>query len=97
VMALAEPLVVLRPPMSNAALLRRTLAATGAWNEDEVDMWMNRVVRCGVSAISSSDVREAIGRGHGSPKRTSRGTPVSVAKYIAARGLYRPDSGPRGR
>lgn len=86
VMQLAEVLVVLRPPQRSADGLVRAMRASGAWSEAELAAWQARVVRCGVKAISSTQVRAAAGRGDGA--RLRRLVTAPVAKWIESRGLY---------
>jgi nicotinate-nucleotide adenylyltransferase len=94
VMALAEPLVVLRPPLRTRAGLRRELTDTGAWTRAEIDAWLARLSALPPVAASSTDVRDAIARG-----REGGGSVLSpaVRAFIAARGLYGARKGPSRR
>jgi hypothetical protein len=87
VMRLAEPLVVLRPPMQSAGALVRRMRAVGVWTEEELTAWGARVVKCDVRAVSSTEVRAAAARGAG--KRLREMASPGVAAWIEGRGLYR--------
>lgn len=58
--ALAEPLVVRRPPVTRETDLRPILAATKAWTPAELDRWLKRVIDCRTNAVSSTHVRAAL-------------------------------------
>lgn len=86
VMSLAEMLVVLRPPHRTAEGLVRAMKTSGAWSDEELEGWRGRVVRCGVRAISSTQVRTAAGRGDRT--RLRQLVTPGVFAWIARRGLY---------
>lgn len=88
ILALAEPVVVLRPPVRSKSALRRALERSGAWSAAEVEEWLGRVVPVEVRDISSSAIRAALGRG--GDGRVRRAVPPAVAAYIRERGLYAP-------
>lgn len=101
VLALAEPAVVLRPPLRTRAALRRQLERTGAWSADELDAWSGRVVPLPVRSIASRDVRAALtlGGGRAPTSRTRAAIPAAVLRYIQNLGLYDPppERSPRPR
>lgn len=86
VIGLAEPLVVLRPPVRTALGLRRAMASAGFWTEPELDAWEKRVVRCRLMDASATSVREQL---KAKPATAVGELPRRVAEYIERRGLYR--------
>ena len=60
VAALAEPAVVLRPPITTRTALRRALEATEAWDEPQVARWMSRVVEAPMLDASATQARALI-------------------------------------
>lgn len=93
--ALAEPLVVRRPPVTRENDLRRILASTKAWSSAEVDRWLARVIECRTSPLSSTRVRRAIasaGRDRGSSASLRALLAPRVLHHAASRELYHPVS-----
>ena len=79
ILDLAEPLVLLRPPVTTADDLRKTLVKTDHWSPDEIDRWLGWVVSTPQIEVSATQIRDGNQRDHLHP---------DVAAYIDAHGLY---------
>lgn len=85
IMALADPLVLLRAPAETPERLETTL---GAWNEEERRHWMSCVVSAPVMDVSATEVRRILKTvGPDEAERAGLILPA-VACEIRARGLY---------
>lgn len=82
---LAEPLVALRRPISTPSALRQALTATRSYSSDQVDAWMDRIVPCTISQVSSSSIRLMLSQGLQPPPRSLH---AAVRRYIRSRRLY---------
>jgi nicotinate-nucleotide adenylyltransferase len=94
IQAIAEPVVVLRPPIETTLQFRRTLEQTGAWSEPEIDAWTRRICEVQMWAISSTQLRawlagRASGSGSADAQAAEEAIDPRVLGYIEARGLYR--------
>lgn len=86
-MALAEPLVMLRRPAESVEQLITALREH--WPRDEAEAWRRRVVELEVRDVSATDVRALIGRsGAGDDPALMALLPASVLAYIRQHGLY---------
>lgn len=83
-MTLAEPVVVLRPPLGTRRHLLAALRAQGAWSEEDLGRWGDRLVPCTTRGDSSTSVREAARRGGLIGGLAVR----AVRDYLRGRGLY---------
>ena len=79
--------VLLRPPLDTGEKVVEAMRSSGAWSDEELREFgvrMARTAGLGVDEVSSTDVRERIGRvGGGVGEINAR-----VARYIRERGLY---------
>ncbi len=85
ILALAEPIVLLRPPHRTPIGVVRALRATGFWSPSELKLWRASIDDHAVMPHAASTVRQALATGD---VARSLLTP-SVARYIAANGLYK--------
>ncbi len=84
---LAQPVCVLRPPVSTIQELRQSLDASGAWSPQETAILSQCAVQTSLLQISSTAIRTAIAAGKAArdiPEIDSR-----VAARIDELGLYR--------
>ncbi|MEM1329145.1 MAG: hypothetical protein AAGG07_01155 [Planctomycetota bacterium] len=58
--AIAEPAVVLRTPIHTRPMLRRELAASGAWDDEAIDRWVSRVLDVPMLDASATEARQLI-------------------------------------
>lgn len=102
VIALAEPVVVLREPYTTPAALLGAMAAH--WSPAEMERWRGRIVRTSLIPASSTALRvtspNALGAA-GAPGAPAlhaweRDVAPAVRAYIEWRGLYRRDNPRRG-
>jgi nicotinate-nucleotide adenylyltransferase len=63
ILAIAEPIVILRDPWRTPDDLARALSATGAWSESEVQAWKRRTIATPLMPESSTEIRELLARG----------------------------------
>jgi nicotinate-nucleotide adenylyltransferase len=90
IIRLAEPAVVLRPPLSTPAKLAQSLRDSMAWTEPELRQWHARVIKVRVRNLSSTRARAAAS----TPTRNRNGTELGgvvtpeVAAYIVKHRLY---------
>ena len=89
IIALAQPVVMLREPTETTGALIREMEATGAWTPEELDRWARWVVPVALDPASATAVRAAL---HG-PRTGATGLDglldERVLAYIERRGLYR--------
>jgi nicotinate-nucleotide adenylyltransferase len=86
-MALAEPVVMLRRPAESVDQLIEALREH--WPRDEAEAWRRRVVELDVRDVSSTDVRQLLGAPDGGRDADlARLLPPAVLGYIRQRGLY---------
>lgn len=88
ILQLAQPLVLLRAPDTDAQHLLESLARSGEWSTREMDLWRRGThTAAGLAQLphASTDVRAAAAAG---ADLTGMVCPA-VAKYIAEHGLYR--------
>ncbi len=87
ILQLAQPIVLLRPPVPTAAALRSALAATLAWTDAELDRWAGTyTATADVMDASATAIRAAITAGT-SPRDIPALDPA-VASYIIVHHLY---------
>lgn len=87
ILALAEPVVVLREPWGTRGALEAALRASGALSETEVERMMGGVVEVPLRTEAARDVRAWLASGE--VEKAARALHPAVARYIAERGLYR--------
>lgn len=87
VLAMAEPVVMLRQPADTPARLRAGLRATRAWTVGQIDEWLTRVVPHEVLGISSTALRERLRNVEG--PIAARSLDDRVRAYIEEHALYR--------
>ena len=80
ILEVAEPVVMVRPPLVTADAVVGALRETGAWTAEELAWWHDRVVETRPVASSSTVARTRIG---------GVDLDLNVSAYISARGLYR--------
>lgn len=91
ILRLAQPVVVLRKPISTPAELRTAMSSSGAWSESEIQEWVQRIAPVGLEPYSSTELRGLLGGGSGgscSPGTAMHGLARGVIEYIAEHGLY---------
>jgi nicotinic acid mononucleotide adenylyltransferase len=81
VAALAEPVVMLRPPHDHQALLAEL-------PPDQRQKWADRLVEVSQIDISSSELRENLRAGR-VDQQVRQALPLGVLAYIHEHGLYR--------
>ena len=84
---LAQPISVLRPPVSSINELRQNLEATGAWSAQEIGVLIQGAVQTSLLKVSSTAIRAAIAAGESArdlPELDPR-----VGARIDELGLYR--------
>lgn len=91
--ALAEPIVMLRGAKASAADLHSQLAATGVWSSDELSAWSARVVPAPLLDHSATALRAALAGPNPDRAALARALGHQVLAYITREGLY--GSGPR--
>ncbi len=84
ILELAEPVVLAREPLGDAAALLDAMAAQPAWDGFDRDAWAARVVPVGVLPYSATAIRAALARGDDDIP----GLDPRVHAYIRDRGLY---------
>ena len=57
IIALAPPIVLLRPPIATRADLRTHLTETGFWSAPELDLWESSTLIAETNPVSSTDLR----------------------------------------
>lgn len=86
ILALAEPIVLLRPPLGTTAAFADVLRGTGAWSEAELPRWIERVYRAPLMETSATSIRRSLAEGISA----ARGLDLhpGVAAYIREHRLY---------
>jgi nicotinate-nucleotide adenylyltransferase len=87
ILALAEPIVLLRPPLVTPAALLDALRATGAWSAPQLARWERSIVSTPVLPTNATAIRDALSKGMGPADLDP-----AVARYIADHGLYAPSA-----
>lgn len=90
IIAIAEPLVMLRRPAESTDKLLEALREH--WPKDECEAWRHRIIEFDVRDISSTDVRELLRRADQTPatrKTLQTLLPPAVLRYIEEHALYR--------
>lgn len=88
VLELAEPVIVLRPPVETSEVLGRTLREPGYWSDEELQFLLARVAPVALSEVSASALRAALAMGD--PDALANLSP-GVLRIIQRRGLYAPE------
>ena len=88
ILRLAEPLVLLRPPIGGLDELAAALRASGAWSETEIEAWRARSVSTRLVNVSSTQIRDTI-RTQGVDAVPADWLDDDVRAFIRDRGLYR--------
>lgn len=91
ILRLAKPAVMVRGDVSSADELLKRIEKSRFWNSSELAMWEDAIVPVGRIDVSASQVRTALARGD--LGQIGRMLAPDVARYIAARELYRRDYG----
>lgn len=91
---LAEPAVVLRPPVDTAIKLALQLDRAGVWTEEDVEAWTSRIVPGPVWDVSSTSLRAALASAAANPTGSEWSSlelrmDSAVLTYIREHGLYR--------
>lgn len=89
ILALAEPVVVLRDPLGTRERLIEALRTTGQWREDDLARWAAWTLDGPLVPVSATDVRALLARGVDDARLRSWLDPAVLA-YIRRRGLYGP-------
>lgn len=84
VLSLAEPVVMLRPPMDRLDTLDAALETSGAWSGPQREWWLSRVAPISIRGISATELRDVISTG-GDPTGMLH---PDVLAYIQSKGLY---------
>lgn len=87
-MAIAEPIVMVRGLVAESRHLRAALAKFGVWSDRELDQWTSRLVQSEPIDASSTAIRTA--RARGDQQAASRMLDPHVLTYITTHGLYAP-------
>jgi hypothetical protein len=85
---LAQPLVLLRPPVGTVDELAAALRATGAWTPDQIQAWCDRSARTRLVDVSSTRIRDLI-RTQGIDAVPGDWIDADVRAFIDQHGLYR--------
>lgn len=88
ILRLAEPIVLLRPPMGGLDELAAALRASGAWSESEIEAWRARSVGARLVDVSSTEIRDTI-RARDVDAVPAEWLDDDVRAFIRERGLYR--------
>lgn len=86
IISLAEPVVMLRPPVDTPRALVEGMRATGAWSDAELGAWESRVVDVGVIDAAATSIRERLASGGASVVEGV--VDPRVLEYIREHGLY---------
>lgn len=93
ILAIAEPVVMLRPPHRDADAVIRAMRTSRAWSKMELEHWRAWIEEGELMELSSTGVREAMGRA-GKKEHNVAGrnvlalVPRAVLGYARRRGLY---------
>lgn len=88
ILRLAEPLVLLRPPVGTVDELAAAMRATGAWTAEQIGAWCVRSARTRLVDVSSTRIREII-RTRGIDAVPGEWIDEGVRAFIEEHGLYR--------
>ncbi|MFZ4576591.1 MAG: nicotinate (nicotinamide) nucleotide adenylyltransferase [Phycisphaerales bacterium] len=88
ILRLAEPVVMLRPPLDSTEVLRAALEASGDWSGQEVEQWLSRTVATPLVDVSSTRIRVLVHDG-GVDAVPEDWLHPAVREYIRDHGLYR--------
>ncbi|GIK17874.1 MAG: glutamine--tRNA ligase/YqeY domain fusion protein [Leptolyngbya sp. PLA2] len=92
ILALAEPVVVLREPIADAATLDAALEASGEWTAAERRAWQSRIAPAPIIPVSATAIRAALNRI--TPPSGEASRPLAsvldgaVLEYARSHGLY---------
>jgi nicotinic acid mononucleotide adenylyltransferase len=91
VMRMADPMVWLRPPVTDAQSFTVSLKESGVWSDEELAQWRNRIAPLPLLDLSATQVRERLQKTTDALNDAFLRTalPIRVLEAIAARGLYR--------
>ncbi len=87
IIALAEPVVMLRAPSETAGQLMAAIAPH--WSPDDAANWRSRIVEVPTMDVSATTIRAAAARGELDSAEFSRMLPAPVRDYISSRRLYK--------
>lgn len=90
-LALAEPIVLPRDPVSDGDALERAMAAGGAWTHAERAAWRARLLPVGLMPVSATQVRAGLAASATAEQKevARRALSPAVRAYIEEHGLYR--------
>lgn len=88
IIALAEPLVMLRSPTQSTSGLIEAMQAPGGWNDEELVSWRQRVVAVPRIDADATSIRAALASGGVDGPAVAGVLAEPVRHVIAARGLY---------
>lgn len=91
VIALAEPLVMLRSPAESAEALLAAMSAH--WPVPELEQWRRRIVELPVEGAASTDARRLLAESGPDAPTLACLLPPGVLQHIRKRGLYTPPTG----
>lgn len=92
IIALAEPAVLLRPPLTSLEEFRQALA--NRMSSVELDHWLARVVPTPILDIDATSLRVALAEGRYEAQSVRSGLASEVLESIITEGLYRNRGGP---
>lgn len=84
ILALAEPIVMLRPPHTTPAKLMKDLGATGFWTQPELAAWRTRIDGRTLVPLSATDIRSALR----TSSRPAKGVPSAVRALMKTTRAY---------
>lgn len=84
ILALAEPIVMLRPPHRTLIGVLRGLRAAGFWDASELELWRSSIDDHAIMPHAATMVRESLVTGAGARALLA----PSVSRYIASERLY---------
>ncbi len=88
IIELAEPAVMLRPPVTTQQQLMEGLKSAGTWSDEELAAWMSRVVSAGVIDAAATTVRDALASRSSDSARIPAILDERVLEYINSHHLY---------
>lgn len=88
ILELASPLVVLREPYCDAAVLAAHLRATAVWSEDELTLWRDAVLPIPLVRGSATQARRALAAQPVDAAALDRLLDPAVLKFITEHDLY---------
>src|SRR5688572_17250211 len=93
IVALAEPALMLRPPVESATKLVAAMIESGQYSAEERAIWTNRIIDVGVIEAAATAVRAALASRPSNPTQLRAILDERVLDYITAHHLYQ-DAGP---